>query len=56
MNFNPILIGTLVVGVFCIWKFLVQPRMNEGKPLLPDENEETFADQMEKAMDTKIDF
>ena len=36
---NTFLLGLLIVGGFCIWKFVIQPRMNEDKPLEPQEDE-----------------
>ncbi len=32
-------IGLVVVIGFCIWKFLIQPRENEGKPIEPPEED-----------------
>lgn len=37
---NMFLIGVVIVIAFCIWKFLIQPRMNEGKPIEPQEEDE----------------
>jgi len=36
---NTLLLGLLIVCAFCIWKFVIQPRMNEGKPIKPTEDE-----------------
>ena len=36
---HRILIVLGVVGIFCIWKFLIQPLMNEGRPIKPGEKE-----------------
>ena len=33
------LIGFVVVIGFCIWKFLIQPIENEGKPIEPSEED-----------------
>ena len=48
---DVLLIGVLVVGGFCIWKFVIQPRMNEGKPIKPVEGYKTFGEQMEEVID-----
>lgn len=32
-------IGLLMVLGFCVWKFIIQPRENEGKPIDPPEEE-----------------
>jgi hypothetical protein len=32
-------IGIIMVGSFCIWKFVLQPVMNEGKPIEPTEED-----------------
>ncbi len=32
-------IGLLLVLGFCIWKFIIQPRENEGKPIEPSEED-----------------
>jgi len=39
---NTVLIGIAIVGGFCIWKFIIQPIMNEGKPIEPEEDDEGF--------------
>jgi hypothetical protein len=36
---NTLLIGFVLVVVFCIWKFWLQPQMNEGKPIEPSEED-----------------
>ncbi len=36
---HPLLTALVLVGGFAIWKFLVQPMINEGKPLNPDEDQ-----------------
>ncbi len=37
---NMFLVGCVIVIGFSIWKFVIQPRMNEGKPIEPEEQEE----------------
>ena len=53
---NTMLIGILIVGAFVIWKFVVQPIMNEGKPIEPQKGEKTFAEQMEDAVNPETDL
>ena len=36
---NTLIIGVVMVGCFCIWKFIVEPQMNEGKPIEPTEED-----------------
>lgn len=47
---DVLLIGVLVVGGFCIWKFVIQPRMNEGKPIEPPKDYKTFGEQLEETI------
>ncbi len=37
---NSVLIGLLLVIGYIAWKYYVQPRINEGNPIEPEENEE----------------
>ncbi len=62
---NTFLIGTGIVGGFAIWKFILEPIMNEGKPIEPPKDYKTFGEKMDEAMqinmddvnvNTKIDF
>lgn len=57
---KTILIGTAVVLAFCIWKFIIQPKQNEGKPTEPPEDYKTFEEQMEeeigKVTNPDVDF
>ncbi len=53
---STMLIGFGVVGGFMIWKFLLQPIMNEDKPIKPDKNYKTISEQMEEAVNTSVDF
>jgi len=32
---NTLLIGFAMVGGFVVWKFIIEPIMNEGKPIKP---------------------
>lgn len=36
---HTILVGFFVVGVFSLWKFILQPIMNEGQPIEPPEED-----------------
>lgn len=36
-----LIIGLVVVIGFCVWKFLVQPIINEGEPIEPKEEKES---------------
>ena len=49
------LIGIGIVGGFSIWKFIIQPRMNEGNPIEPEADYKTFGEQMDESMKTNID-
>lgn len=53
---NNLLIGLLVVGGFVLWKFVLQPIMNEGEPIKPPKDYKTFPEQMEEAVNTATDF
>lgn len=61
---NTFLIGLLMVGGFVIWKFGIQPRMNEGEPIEPPDDYKTFGEKLEESMgldqdldiNTKVDF
>ncbi len=57
---DAILIGVLVVGGFCIWKFIIQPKMNEDKSIEPPKDHKTFGEQMndkmKKATNLDVDF
>jgi len=53
---NTILIAVVIVGGFCIWKFIIQPLENEGKPIEPPSDYKTFGEQMNESLDTNVDF
>jgi len=53
---NTALIGILLVGGFCIWKFIIQPAMNEGKPIEPPKDYKTLPEQIEEAVQTSTDL
>jgi len=52
---NTLLIGVLVVGSFATWKFIIEPIMNEGKPIEPPKDYKTFGEKMDEAMEIDID-
>ena len=50
-------IGVLLVGGFCVWKFIIQPISNEGKPIKPTEEDiKTFGEKMGENINTEVDF
>lgn len=54
---NTFLIGVVLIGGFIIWKFILEPRMNDGQPIKPtEENIKTFSEKMEDNLNTEIDF
>lgn len=53
---NTLLIGIVIIAGFCIWKFVIQPKMNEGKPIEPDKDYKTFGEQMEEAVNPETDI
>ena len=54
---NTLLIGAVLVGGFCLWKFVIQPRMNEGQPITPTEEDvKTFGEKMQDSMNPKTDI
>lgn len=53
---NTILIGLVLVIGFAIWKFIIQPMENEGKPIEPPTNYKSFPEQMEEAMNPETDI
>ena len=36
---HPLIIAFVLVGGFALWKFIIQPSMNEGEPLDPTEDQ-----------------
>ncbi len=52
---NTLLIGAVIVGGFAIWKFGIEPIMNEGKPIEPPKDYKTFGEKMDEAMQINID-
>ncbi len=46
---HPLVTAFVLVGGFALWKFIIQPILNEGKSLNPDE------DQVEGNLDLGLD-
>ena len=54
---NTMLLGVGMVGGFVIWKFILQPIMNEGQPIEPSEEDvKTFGEKMQENLGTEVDF
>ncbi len=53
---NNLLIGLLVVGGFVLWKFGLQPLMNEGEPIEPPKDYKTLPEQIEEAVSTSTNI
>ncbi len=53
---NTALIGIVLVGCFCAWKFIIEPIMNEGEPIEPPKDYKTFGEKMEEAISTSTDI
>lgn len=52
---NTLLIGIVVVGSFATWKFIIEPRMNEDKPIEPPKDYKTFGEKIDEAMQIDIE-
>ena len=51
------LIGIALIGGFIIWKFIIEPTANEGKPIEPTEEDlKTFGEKMSENLNTNVDF
>lgn len=53
---NTVLIGVLVVGGFCAWKFIIEPLMNEGQPIEPPKDYKTFQEKMQESLNTECNI
>jgi len=57
---NYLLIGIALVLAFSIWKFVIEPLMNEGKPIEPPKDYKTFGEKMDEELQqatrTDLDF
>lgn len=55
------LIGIGIVGGFAIWKYIIQPRMNQEQPIEPPKDYKTIPEQLEESVkiatdSTDVDF
>ncbi len=51
---NTFLIAVAMLGGFVAWKFLLEPIMNEGKPIEPGEEDiKTFGEKMQENLGTE---
>ena len=54
---NTLLLGFVMVGGFFLWKFILEPIMNEGNPIEPTEEDiKTFGEKMEENLNTNVDL
>jgi len=54
---NTLLVGIVIIGAFFSWKFILEPIMNEDKPIEPTEEDiKTFGEKMEENLNTGVDF
>lgn len=54
---HTFLLSIGMVGGFVIWKFILEPIMNEGKPIKPTEEDlKTFGEKMQENLNTEVDF
>ena len=54
---HTLLIGFTVIALFCLWKFVLEPIMNEGKPIEPSEEDiKTFGEKMQESLKSEVDF
>ena len=54
---HTFLVGIVVVGGFCIYKFIIEPIMNEGKPIEPEEEDiKTFGEKMSENLNTEVNI
>ena len=54
---HTLLIGFVLVGSFVVWKFIMQPIMNEGKSIKPTEEDiKTFEEKMQENMNPETNI
>jgi len=57
---STIWLGVIIVGGFCIWKFVLQPILNEGEPIEPPKDYKPFTQQLEEevhgSVNTELDI
>lgn len=50
-------IGIALVGGFVLWKFILEPIANEGRPIEPDEEDiKTFGEKMQDSLQPGTDI
>lgn len=55
-NYNT-WIAILLVGGFVVWKFILEPILNDGEPIEPKEEDiPTFAEKMEDNLSTEVEI
>lgn len=54
---HTLLIGVLLIGSFVVYKFILEPIMNEGKSITPTEDDiKTFGEKMQENMKPTTDI
>jgi len=54
---NTLWFGIVIVGTFVIYKWLLLPIINKGKPIEPSEEDiKTFGEKMQENLRTEVDF
>lgn len=54
---HTLLLGFAMVGSFVIWKYILEPIMNEDKPIEPTEEDlKTFGEKMQENLNTDVNF
>lgn len=54
---HTLLIGFVAIGGFILWKFVLQPIMNDGEPIEPKEEDiKTFGEKMQENLNTEVNF
>lgn len=54
---HTILIGFTMVGGFFLWKFILQPLMNEDNPIEPSEEDiKTFGEKMQENLNVNTEI
>lgn len=50
-------LGLAMVGGFVLWKFVLEPIMNEGKPIEPTEDDiKTFGEKLQENINTDVNL
>lgn len=54
---HTLLFGVFIVSCFILYKWVLVPIMNEGKPIEPDEEDiKTFSEKMDENLNPNVDF